>query len=151
MEDGEASGLGLPIHIKYQLILWNIRYYIISVLNMILYTNYIGCLLQPWPIDKDKIVRVCTQNGTRMYAVRYGTVCTVCTVCTVQYVQYVLYSMYLVPSTKYTKYLNILTNMNKYWTSFWSPIGSIWELRTKITQFLKWFSVPRLFGVVKNR
>ena len=34
-------GLGLPIHIKVLLILGNIRYYIILVLNRLLYTNYI--------------------------------------------------------------------------------------------------------------
>ena len=33
--------LGLPIHIKYQLILLNIGYYIILVLNSLLYINYI--------------------------------------------------------------------------------------------------------------
>ena len=34
-------GLGLPIHIKYQLILIDIGYYIILVLNRILFINYI--------------------------------------------------------------------------------------------------------------
>ena len=34
-------GLGLPIHIKYQLILINIRYYMVLVLNKLLYINYI--------------------------------------------------------------------------------------------------------------
>ena len=34
-------GLGLPIHIKYQLILSNVRYYIILVIDMLLYINYI--------------------------------------------------------------------------------------------------------------
>ena len=34
-------GLGLPIHIKYQPILLNIGYYVILVLNRLLYINYI--------------------------------------------------------------------------------------------------------------
>ena len=38
-------GLGIPIHIKYQLILINIEYYITLVLNRTLYINYIDCLL----------------------------------------------------------------------------------------------------------
>ena len=33
--------LGLPIHIKYQLILIYMKYYIILVLNTLLYINYI--------------------------------------------------------------------------------------------------------------
>ena len=37
-----------------------------------------------------------------------------------------------------------------YQTSFWSPIGSRWELRTKFDHFSKWFHVPRLFGVFEN-
>ena len=35
-------GLGLPIHIKMLSILSNILYYIIFVINRVLYTNYIG-------------------------------------------------------------------------------------------------------------
>ena len=38
-------GLGLPIHIKKVSILLNIGYYVILVLNSLLYINYIDCLL----------------------------------------------------------------------------------------------------------
>ena len=49
--------------------------------------------------------------------------------------------------TKYTKYNQYI---DKYWTSFWSPIGSIWELRTKFSRHFDCLFVPRLFGVCKN-
>ena len=39
--------------------------------------------------------------------------------------------------------------IDKCWTSFWSPIGSIWELTTNDT-FLQWFCVPRLVGCFEN-
>ena len=49
-------GLGLPIHIKYQLILINIIYYIILVLNRTLYINYIEfpSRIRLFPIDWPK-------------------------------------------------------------------------------------------------
>ena len=40
--------MGLPIHIKIPLILLNIRYYIILVLNNLLYINYINYSLYLW-------------------------------------------------------------------------------------------------------
>ena len=41
------------------------------------------------------------------------------------------------------------TNADKYWTSFWSPIGSIRELITKFSRHFEWI-FPRLFGVFKK-
>ena len=49
-------GLGLPIHIKYQPILLNIRYYIILVLNSLLYIHYFQfpIIIRDFPSDFPK-------------------------------------------------------------------------------------------------
>ena len=49
---------------------------------------------------------------------------------------------------RYTKYAQ---DIDKYWTSFCSPIGSRWELRTNRDDFAAWNCVPRLFDVSPNR
>ena len=49
-------------------------------------------------------------------------------------------------STRHGKYTPDIIN---YWTSFWSPIGSIWEFRTKLDDFSAWICAPRLFYVLK--
>ena len=65
------------------------------------------------------------------------------TVCTVGSV----YSGYLVPSTTHTEYSQYT---DKSLTSFWSTIGSIWHLGTKFDNFLQWFCVPHVFGVLTD-
>ena len=46
---------------------------------------------------------------------------------------------------------NMLSTIDRCWTSCWSPIGSRSELRTTNDQFLKWFCIPRLFYVFTNK
>ena len=47
--------------------------------------------------------------------------------------------------------INILTNIDKTWTSFWSPISVIWELRIKFSRHFGCLCVPLLLGVFRNR
>ena len=51
---------------------------------------------------------------------------------------------YITRYAKYTQYIN------NYWTSFWSPIGSRWKLKTKFDNFSAWNCIPRLFDVFPN-
>ena len=45
---------------------------------------------------------------------------------------------------------NIHTTIEKSWTSFWSPIRFIRELRTKLSRHFEWTCVPGLFRVFKR-
>ena len=42
---------------------------------------------------------------------------------------------------------NIPNMSGKYWTSCWSPVSSIWELRTNLSRHFECPCVARLFGV----
>ena len=50
-------------------------------------------------------------------------------------------------STRYAKYGQFI---DMYWTSFWLPIGSWWELRTKFEHFSAWNCASCLHSVSKS-
>ena len=51
-------------------------------------------------------------------------------------------------NTGYAKYTQYIDN---YCTSFWSPVGSGWEFRTKFGNFYAWNYAPCLFYVFQQK